>query len=753
MTKITKKSTFVLTMLLLILAVSARVFPQQEQASAGEVTKEPKTVPRVESEIKIDGVMDEEAWKSALKFEPSVEISPGENTDAPVHTEVFLLYDNSNFYAAFHAYVPDTSAIRARYSDRDKMWSDDWVAIVLDTFSDKRHVYNFVVNPFGVQGDSIESIAGSTNLNWDSIWESKGRIVDDGYIVEIAIPFTSLHIPRKKGAQVWGFDATRSYPRNLPHYIGLFPRPRNYNCYTCLMERISGDFASRKRPKKIEIDPSLSVVDTRERENFTEGKFVKTDSKLYPGVSARWKFTPNMILNATVNPDFSHVEADAAKLDINTRFSLYYPEKRPFFLEGATIFETRMPVVYTRALADPVWGLKVTGKEGPHNIGFYSVQDSITNILIPGSYGNDFTSLDMNTQGSVLRYRLDIGKVSAIGAVITDREGKDYFNRVVGIDSYLRISDRKEARLLLLGSQTRYPGAVAAEFGQSDDTFSGTAMELFFRHTSPRFIYYGIYQQATPDFRADMGFLPQVGYRHLTGGMVYFWYRNPGHWFTVINVFPSFEYEKDFDDNLIYKILKFKVNYTGPSQSDLSIEGRIGKRSLLGEIFDTSQAEVNFSIQPSGPLYLTFNGIYGNEIDYNNVRQGKVLMLSPGFNYKLGKHVSVNFSHIFERFEVDEGRLYTAHVSNMKLIYQFSERAFLRAILQYKNYDFNSENYLFSIDPEYQHFFTQFLFSYKLNPRTMLFLGYSDDNYGYSFVPLTRTNRTLFLKIGYAFML
>ncbi|MCP5108072.1 MAG: hypothetical protein GY950_32090, partial [bacterium] len=403
-----------------------------------------------------------------------------------------------------------------------------------------------------------------------------------------------------------------------------------------------------------------------------EGEFLKKESKLDPGITAWWKFTPNMTLNATINPDFSHVEADAAKMDVNTQFSLYYPEKRPFFLEGGTIFETRLPVVRTRSLAEANWGVKVTGKEGPHDIGFFSVQDQITNIIIPGSYSNALVTLPMRTQGTVLRYRHDIGKVSAVGAIFTDREGEDYYNRVAGFDTYLRLSDTKEIRAQFMGSQTHYPGALASEFEQSQGKISGSALELFFRHTSPKFIYFANYQQATPGFRADMGFYPQVGYRHVNGGMVFFWYRNPGHWFTQINLYPSFQYEKDFNGNLIYKTLKLDLNYKGPSQSALSLKGKLGKQTFLGNEFDISQAEVNFSIQPSGPLFLWCNATYGSEIDFNNVRQGRLFLINPGIFYKLGKRVSLLLQHEYERLDVNDQRLYSANVSNLRIIYQFS---------------------------------------------------------------------------------
>lgn len=720
--------------------------PDAEEAGA----KAARDIPRLDAKIKVDGVLSEEVWKNALKMELNYEVQPGENIKPPVKTIVYIYNSKSHFNVGFRCFDPDPNAIRARFSDRDKLWADDWVAVVLDTFNDQRKSYMFVVNPYGVQAEMVESIAGVVNLKWDTIWDSAGHMDDQGYTVEFSIPFSSMRFQNKEGAQTWGFDAVRKYPRALPHIIGLFPRDRNSNCYACQMVKVKG-FEGAKPGRNIEIAPTLSVFGSQEREEFIEGKFVEKDSKLDPGVSFQWGITPNMSLNATINPDFSHVEADAALLDINTQFALQYAEKRPFFLEGSDLFLTRLNVIYTRALADPKWGIKLTGKDGVNDIGLFSAQDRITNLVFPGSYGSRSTSLGMDTVGSVLRYRRDIGKVSTLGLLVTDREGKDYFNRVAGVDGYLRLTQHKEVRLQFVASQTRYPGEVAADYNQPDGKFTGTALELFLRHSSRNFYYFVIYQQASPDFRADMGFMPQVGYRHLTGAMIFVWYRNPGHWFSSINLIPTVRYETDFDDNLIFKSVKLSSEYKGPLQSEVFLEANLEKRSFLGTEYDTSRLTANFEMQPSGALSLYLNTKFGNQIDYRNARQGKILWLNPGIGYRLGKRFYLSLDHIYERLNVDAGRLYTANVSNLKAIYQFNKRAFFRAILQYVNYDYNMDNYFRKFNPKFEHLFTQLLFSYKLNPRTVLFLGYSDDYYGLQMYPLTQNNRTLFLKIGYAF--
>jgi hypothetical protein len=742
-----------LTVLMLFLWL---IFPGHDLLGIGAIDtpageKVPYRVPGIDTKIRIDGVLDDEGWKKALKLELDYEFSPGENIQPPVRTEVFLAFSRNHFYIGFRAYDPDPSAIRARLTDRDHIFDDDWVSISFDTFNARRRYYTFFCNPLGIQSEAIETNT-TRNTNWDTIWSSAGRVDNQGYTVEMAIPFNSLRFQRKKEDQVWGFDAARRYPRGLDHLIGIFPHDRNNFCYMCQMEKLIG-FKGAKPGKSIEFNPTLSALLTQEREDFPGGEMVKKLDRIDPGITAQWGFTPNMTLSGTINPDFSHVEADVAQLDINTQFALYYPEKRPFFLEESSIFDTRLPAIYTRTMAEPDWGIKLTGKEGAHTVGFYSARDNITNLLFPGSYGSASTSLDMKTLGTVLRYRLDLGKISTLGVLLTDREGKDYYNRLAGVDAFLRITPRKHITAQFLASRTRYPHQAALDYEQPGDQFTGTAMDFIFRHESRNIGYYASYQQVSPDFRADLGFMPQVGYRNITGGIILASWRNPGHWYTFMNAMPTYQYEVDFDGNLIYKSLTLTCNYMGPSQSYIRLMGRLGKQSLLGNSFNTNYGDVYFSINPSGSLILYTGAIFGQQIDFSNIRQGKRLMLYPGLNVKMGRHFSLNLDHIFERFNVDAGHLYTANVSNLRLVYQFSRRAFLRTILQYADYKYNTELYTFPINPIYRHLFSQVLFSYKINARTVLFLGYSDDYYGFDEISLTQNNRTFFLKIGYALVL
>lgn len=708
-------------------------------------------IPDVDSKVKIDGELSEKIWEEALSMHLNFEVDPGENIKPPVETEVLLACGKNHLYVAFRAFDPNSKAIRARLTDRDNIFEDDYVGIILDTFNDSRRTYNFYCNPYGIQADQIIGMIGG-GTQWDAIWNSAGRINDKGYFVEMAIPFSSLRFQRQKSEQVWGIDVVRNYPRNLNHLIGLFPRDRSNNCYMCQADKVKG-FKGAKPGKNIEFDPTISSILTHERESFPDGKFVKKTGKIDPGLTARWSFTPNLTLSAAVNPDFSQVEADAAQLDINTQFALYYSEKRPFFLEGASIFGSRLRAVYTRAVVDPDWGFKITGKEGPHAIGLFSVQDSITNLLFPAAQRSDSASIDMSSICSVVRYRKDVGASSSLGIIVTDREGEEYFNRLASVDGILRFTKKDRVMFQFLWTQTDYPDQVAEDFNQPQGKFSGHAIDFGYFHTTQHVQLWGHYQAINPNFRADLGLIRQVDFKYIDVGAGYTWRKNPGHWYTFLNIGTGYSHETDFNNDLLQKTFHGWLYFSGSAQSFFNLDAYVGKKSYMGIEFDNNYLYLFTGLRPSGSLYLRLQAIIGDQVDFSNVRAGKRLRLNPMIQYKIGRNLYLGFDHIFERLNVDEGRLYTANLSNLKLIYQFSRRAFLRTILQYVNYKYNTDLYSFTIDPIFKHFFTQILFSYKVNPQTVLFLGYNDDYYGYRDIPLCQNNRTLFLKIGYALVL
>jgi hypothetical protein len=723
--------------------------------SAEEIKVEAKIfdIPRTDLKINVDGILDEDAWSDALKSNLDIEVMPAENVPAPVDTECYIIYDTSRLYVGCRAFDPEPEKIRAYLSDRDEAWQDDSIGIIIDTFNDENRAFAFFVNPLGIQGDEIMSSGGSEeDMSWDAIWESAGQITDFGYVVEIAIPFRALQFQPSKEDQIWGFAPVRNYPRSRRHQISSFPLDRNEQCILCQLPKIKG-FSGAEPGRNIEMDPTVVGLHSDERNDFPDGPMKKQESIGNVGVSGRWGFTNNMTLSAAINPDFSQVEADVAQLDINKQFALYYPEKRPLFLEGQDFFETPIQALYTRSVADPDWGVKISGKEGKNTIGFFSAQDQLTNLIFPGSQGSRSGFLNQRSFSNVLRYRRDVGGGSTLGILVTDREGDRYHNRLAGLDGLLRINKSDVVTFQLLGSQTAYPESLAEDYDQDTGELYGYAANIEISRQKKNYVLFSSYQDLNPDFRADMGFVPQVDFRNFEFGGGYFYIGTEKSFFSEIDIIGNYDQTNDHQGHLLERELETNISLYGPMQSSLSTTIGIRKKVYKQEPFSQFFNHVFFSVRPIGTLYCDIYLSYGDEIDYTHVRAGRYLQISPEIEWNLGNHFNINFSYHYQWLKIDGERLFLAQLPQIRFIYHLNSRAFFRAILQYQNIDRNLELYEDDIAPQTQTLFSQFLFSYKLNPRTVLFLGYSDNYLGFTDIRITQTDRTFFLKIGYAWTL
>ena len=710
----------------------------------------PFQIPRVEDRIGVDGLLDEAVWEQAWTMTLDYEVQPGENTPAPVRTEVLVMHDANRLYVGFRAHDPDYSAIRAHLSDRDNAWSDDWVGVTLDTFNDERRDFLFAINPLGVQMDWIEA-GGDSKTPWDGILSSAATITDWGWSAEIEIPFSTLRFQRSAGTQIWGFDAFRGYPRSVFHWFGVFPIDRSNNCYQCQMIKIEG-FAGASPGRNLEIVPTLTASRTDGREELPDGSLVEGDPDVDVGLTARWGVTPNLTLSGTINPDYSQVEADALQLTVNRPFAIFFPELRPFFMEGADFFETSMNVVYTRIMREPAWGLKATGKEGAHTIGAYMVDDETTNLIIPGSESSDFTVLDQSNTATVLRYKYDVGNRFTLGGIFTNRSGTDYLNRVAGIDGDFRLSDRDRVIVQVLRSSTLYPEDVIEDFDQPVGTFTDWAAQIYYSHQTRTWLWWAVLSDIGTGFRADLGFMPQVNVQHREAGIGYQWNATEKSWYTRMDIKAKVADTIDQTGFLLFHEDVVQLTVQGPLVSNWVVRPSRVREGYNGQEFDFNRLRLHFSGNPNAHSHVWLNLHGGGQIDYVNTQPGDFLNLNAGFWYRFGKHLYLEPTYTRERMEVAEGWLYTTSIGQLNASWQFNPRCFVRAILQHVNDEFNTDLYTDDRDPEERNLFTQFLFSYKLNPRTVFFLGYSDNSFANQDSGLTRGDRTVFAKIGYAWV-
>ncbi len=723
--------------------------------------KKPYHITPASSRIKIDGRLDEKAWKDALYIDLLYETQPGENTPAPVNTRCYLSYDRTRLYVAFRAEDPDPARIRSHYSRRVVVWRDDRVGFTIDTFNDRNRAFAFYANILGVQLDVISSRGGEvSDPSWDGIWHTAGKRTPYGYSVEFAIPFRTLRFQRKPGEeQVWGFSAMRVYPRNQEFIFSTSARERGESCILCRFERIKG-FKGAAPGKNVELDPTIIGIRTDKRPSGIGDAMKNVESRLDFGLSGHWRVTPNLTLNGAVNPDFSQVEADSAELNINKQFALYFREKRPFFLEGGELFKTPLSAVYTRTVADPDWGVKLSGKSGGNTIGLFVTRDRTTNLLFPGAEYSGSTSMDRKNVSSVLRYQRDIGTSSNIGFLLTGREGEHYHNRVAGVDGLFRFSKADTLTFQFLGSQTLYPEQVAEDNGQETGEFYGTALHLAFRHSTRNWLLDAGYDDYSPGFRVDLGFMPRVDLRRGGAGVSYRHWGKKGDFFSSIIGSLRLSLTHDHGGALLEKRATLSMQFKAPWQSQLAWETHVSRQVVEGIPFDRVYHEIFWDFTPVGDLTVICDFAFGDQVDYDNLRPAKEFYWKPEILYNLGKRVYLALEYALDILVVDNRRLFLAHLPQADLVYHFNNKMLIRGTLQYTYIKREPRLYLFPVDEVSENLYSQVLFSYKLNPRTVLFLGYTDNHMGYMNrrtgfrnFSLRRTDRTFFLKIGYALTL
>lgn len=723
--------------------------PVAAQKSGGE---RPIAVQRIDEPITVDGILDEAVWQDVEPISLPWEWFPADNAAAPVATEALLAYDSEQLYVAFRAHDPDPARIRARFADRDIPFDDDTVGFMIDPFGDRRRALQFRVNPLGVQMDAINNdVERTEDFSWDAIWESAARITGAGYVVEVALPFRQLRFPRAAGAQTWGFLAMRDYPRSLRHRLRSIRTDQNRECLVCQFQRITG-LEGMTTGRNLEINPTVTGLGTEARP-APATEFETVDESLEPGLFVDWGPAPNLSLSGTVNPDFSQVEADAAQLDVNTRFALFFPEKRPFFLEGADLFETRLPLVFTRTVADPDGGLKLTGKEGAHGFGAFVARDRINNLVLPGPESSDLAAVDDDITSGVLRWRRDVGEASALGLLYTGREGSEYSNHVVAGDGVYRFTDSELVRVQLAGSLSRYPDELATSTGAPRGSFDDYAMALNFTHDSRDWFASASYDDYGPGFRADSGFLPQVGVRIAEAGMERQWRGGEEDWFSNLFLFFGVDGTQEHHGNWSEWGSDLVFTYLGPLQSELSVGLAPNQEFFDGVTYHNFRQSVFGSLRPSGVALLELEVDWGETIDFANSRQADFVTLSPSLELRLGRRVQSELSYDRQVLDVTAGRLFTLDLAQTRILYHLNRRAFFRAILQYRDLHRNPEVFTSPVDESEESLLTQLLFSYKLNARTALLAGYSDGHLGTDAFDLTRTDRTVFLKLSYAWLL
>ena len=413
----------------------------------------------------IDGRLDDAVWQSAQVLKNFFQTSPGDNIAASKPTEVMLGYDEKNLYIAFKCF-DEKDKIRATLAKRDNVFGEDNVRVYLDTYNDQRRAYIFGFNPYGIQQDGILTEGQGQDFSVDVVMESKGVIEDWGWSVEVKIPFKSLRYAAGKG-KFWGFNAARNIDRLNDEFDSWMPDDRNISGTLIKHGKITG-LDEIKSERTLEITPSITVGETGRRfRNFSAAatsdpdRFTNQPIKQDIGVTLKYTITPNITLDAAYNPDFAEIEADAPVITANQRFPIFFQEKRPFFLEGAEIFQSPIQVFYSRTIIDPDLAVKLTGKIGKTSFGFLAASDKA-----PGNYDEDERGdislrprisefLDRNALFGIVRIKRDFGKENNIGFFATYRGFPEQRNVLGSFDGRFKLNSKTIMQFQAVGTTSR----------------------------------------------------------------------------------------------------------------------------------------------------------------------------------------------------------------------------------------------------------------------------------------------------------
>lgn len=737
-------------------------------------------VPRLKGEITVDGNLDEPMWQRAKTLSLDIVTRPFENTPSPVQTDVYIFEDGETLYVGFIAQDPDIDAISAFYRDRDRVWDDDLVGIKLDPFYNQRLAYQFFVNPLGVQLDAIENeMTGDESDSWNAIWESAGKITDNGYIVEMAIPLRTMNFLESDGKKTWGAEFVRFYPRKDRLRISNLPWDRNNSCFLCQMGLLEG-FDEARQGNNIAWVPTLVVGAGRERDPFTTEDWTNFDNQEI-GLDVKWGITPEVSLQATLNPDFSQVEADVAQVSINNTFALFFPEQRPFFVENADYFSTDQNLVYTRNIGAPDFGAKVTGQIGKHTFGVFAANDVSAQFIVPGNIGSTIAQFDEDTINSALRYRYDVNPDLSLGWISTLRESDNYHNYVNGVDVRYRVTQQDTVEAQYVTSSTQYPETLFRDFcsddcSQDDDQseaslrtdegeeFSGQSWRVTYRHDERDWFARATHFVVDEGFRADLGFENRADFEKSVLGGGYSWW-NEGSWWNRVRVRGDWDITHNDNGELLEEELEGYVSVRGIMQSFVEIgfreRDRVGQRFNPGslaidgntDLFNETSYSLFMETRPNPYIYLRNFVRKGDEIDFANNRLGDQLFVESLVDLNIGRHTQLRMRHTYSNLDVNDEVLFIARLSDVRLTYQFDPRQFVRMILTYRNVHRNQANFTFDVDEYSRSFGLQLLYSYKLNPETRFFVGVSSAGVETpELTSLEETQQSVFMKFSYAWL-
>ena len=737
--------------------------PTQSSVYNGRLGQTDVALPRIEATVVVDGKLDEPVWSRAAILNGFSLYAPADGRPAPDSTEVRIWYSPDAIYFGIRAFA-DPGTVAATLADRDRISSDDNVEIHLDTFHERNRALVFIVNPLGIQADGTKSEGsgfipgsnvgpGQNDLSADFRWDSRGHVTAWGYEVEVRIPFSTLRYPTSM-PQTWGLQIDRHVQRN--GYEETWTPARKASASFIAQSGTLTGLRGMIHGQNVELNPELT--------NTTLGSpccapaFDRWaySSKPQLGGNVRWAIGSNFVLNGTIKPDFSQVEADATQVAADERFALFYPEKRPFFVEALDQFNVPNQLVYTRTIAQPDAAGKLTGKIARADVALLSARDQGRLV-------------------DIVRLRQALGEQSQVGLLYSGRTGEGRNNQLVGMDTKIVFGGIYFAQLQAVQSMTTDNGVKT----------SGPMWEAVIDATNRGWGFHYNVLGIHPEFRTDNGFLPRVGYVKPNASNRFTWYGRPGALAERFNVFLSENAVFRYDDFLHARSL---LEDGASAQMQLTLRGgwSVGMTPKLGSYaFDPADyANYGGGFTPSDriavgtttfsiatPQFQKLNASVstnvGNDVDFLETSRVRRLDWNASLDLRPSDRLRVSTTYQTTSFtrRSDGERSAFARIPRLRLEYQLARPIFVRVVSQY-----TATRREALIDPRTGTVIvlgsvpsaatssnvlrTDWLFSYRPAPGTVFFVGYGGsmtEEDPLAFKRLARTSDAFFVKGSYVF--
>ncbi|MDA0986199.1 MAG: DUF5916 domain-containing protein [Bacteroidetes bacterium] len=701
------------------------IFVAQLLIADNTIKISPTTKPPV-----LDGILDDLAWKNAISFSAFKTFIPDFGKTMPESTVVYTTYDKDNLYFAFKCFDPNPDLIKAEITARDNLRPHDWVCINLDSFNDQQSLYGFYVNPLGIQADS-KFAAQNEDHGVDYIWYSAGKIVEDGYNIEIQIPFKSIRYKNVDPViMAVAFERRVSKRSEQATYPALDPK-KGYNF---LIQLLPFELNNIEHYSLFELIPSSTF---NQKYKYQNNKLEEYYSKNELSLTAKYGITSDLVLDATINPDFSQVEADAGQVDLNLRSALYFAEKRPFFLEGSEIFNLAgsnhsTQIVYTRQINNPKVGLKLSGKISDKSTlaTIFAVDEVMNSNLTPSGQDAIFP---------IFRYKHSLSGDSYLGGIFTGKEMENYFNRVAGTDGIFRISESSYFAHQILFSNSK---------SSSDkEALDGHSFTINYNYSTRDLDLNLLGSKISNNFLADAGYISRTGIATFMAFMKPKFYTSSDFIRRIdIDIYTS--HTQDLYSKLweTYNSISSKLFLMGALNFNL-------KYNYSTEIFKNTKFETSgFSISGGGQFNkeLNVSSSYrtGKSIYYSNDPfQGNSSQFTSTINYQPLSQLESKTNITFVSFSKssNDSLIYEYPIYRERLTFQLNQYFFIRAIVEYNKYK--------------KTFLSDFLSSFTYIPFTTFYVGYGSLYQNLSLSSeidrnvYNEVNRGIFVKASYLWRL